>query len=187
MACDQCSKKERLIDKYLNLIDLLKKKSDKSLMSTTLRRSTDTPVTHSLPRAALPYLLLSIVQRSTTHAFLQIQRKHMQANCHRGYLFVQTMEKLLNKRVLQTARRLLQEGSGWQLEGHSISRNQSCCSASAYLESEKREKVKGLTRRVFELTQQVQVLRAQKRSYDEQIEQNLRRQQVESKKKKESL
>lgn len=35
------------MDKYLNLIDLLKKKSDKSQLSTTLKRSIDAGCEHS--------------------------------------------------------------------------------------------------------------------------------------------
>ncbi len=76
---------------------------------------------------------------------------------------------------MQTAKRLFFEGGGKEgnvLEqdrrsmDRSSSRNQSYCSLSAFLEGEKREKLKGLTRRVFELTQEVTLLRQQKRSSD---------------------
>jgi hypothetical protein len=167
--CEDCSKKEKLIEKYLNLIDLLKKKSDKSLMSTTLRRSTDaipehnSSCTHQLHKAALPFALQAIAQSRKADALLHLKQLDLEVRCHKGHLFVQAVEKIINRRVIQTAKKLFFEGGGGKesvvLEqerrgvDRSSSRNQSYCSLSAFLEGEKREKLKGLTRRVFELTQ----------------------------------
>jgi hypothetical protein len=60
----------------------------------------------------------------------------------------------------------------------SVSRNQSYCSLSLFLEGEKREKLKNVTKRVFELTQELTLLKHQKKVSDQQIEENLRRQEV---------
>lgn len=160
-------------------------------MSTTLRRSTDacpdnnSSLSSPLPRAALPFAMLALAHRRKGEALLHFKQLDLEARCHKGYMFVQTIEKMLQKRVIQTAKKLFTEGGaragrdGLLERDRSWSRNQanqSYCSLSVFLEGEKREKLRALTRRVFELSQEVALLRVQKRSSDEQVEENLRRQ-----------
>jgi hypothetical protein len=78
-GCEQCGKKEELIKKYLELIDLLKKKTDKSL--STLRRSQDVATTSNASvlnppkktQAALPYVLCALTTRRISPVFLQLR------------------------------------------------------------------------------------------------------------------
>jgi hypothetical protein len=99
---------------------LLKKKNDKSLISSTLRRSTDActennnsqPNPHTLLRAPLAYALLGLAQHRSGQALLQLKQLGLEAQCHKGYLFVAAIERILSRRVVQTAKRLFFEGGG---------------------------------------------------------------------------
>ncbi len=165
--CIECNKKEKLIDKYLNLIELLKKKTDRSVLSTTLKKSIDagttsnTSLLHSnkISRVSLAITVGDLFLRRKIKSFNIIKLAYVEGSCHKAYMFLQKIEKIISRRMNYSAKMIFQSmerGNGrLEQEGvlndrenslmpfdKSLSRNVSCYVAMSKIESHKKEKVK---------------------------------------------
>ena len=135
----------------MSLIDLLKKKSDRSIMSTTPRSHDASPennYSHAanqlIHKAALVFAIQNLARTRKAEALLQLKQLDLESRCHKGFLFVSAIERILNRRVIQSAKKLFlgrgeDGGRGRELlEGRVVDRssrvNQSYMSLSAFLE-----------------------------------------------------
>lgn len=64
------------------------------------------------------YLLYGLAVRREVDAFGWIKSMDLERRCHKGYLFVQTIEKIINRRVIQTAKKLFFESSLFAMTGN---------------------------------------------------------------------
>lgn len=159
-GCEQCGKKEELIKKYLELIDLLKKKTDKSL--STLRRSQDVATTSNASvltpskktQAALPYVLCGLTTRRTCSVFLRLRMLQSQTANRRAHSLLLVLDRIIARRTFRAVQLLLtpsipsplaERSLGVMGVDRSLSRNISV------VEGRRGEGVRGLSRRVFEL------------------------------------
>ena len=111
-ACEQCHKKEQLIEKYLNLIDLLKRKNDVSNNSAILKQSVDAPTTnttnyprqHKFSKAILAFKLMQFENNNKKYVFEVLMQHSIQQKCHRGFKMAQALDRCINRRTLQAIR-----------------------------------------------------------------------------------
>lgn len=202
-------KNQQLIQKYLALIDLLKKKNDKSNLSTTIKHSLDAPTisrtlqTHQRHnKMLLPLVAARLEHRCKAHALRSVCQQAVEERCHRGFRLGQTIDRCISRRVQEglrclwlqrTAMHLRNEAetfvdksnSSALLEGSYLPRNTSCCLPSHC--SPPGDATRSLSRRLFAVTRELEGLRQVNKGLAVQIEENGRRQEIESKKKKESL
>lgn len=56
--------------------------------------------------------------RREADAFGWIKSMDLERRCHKGYLFVQAIEKIINRKVIQTAKKLFFESSPLAMMGN---------------------------------------------------------------------
>ena len=64
------------------------------------------------------YSLYVLALRREADAFGWIKSMDLERRCHKGYLFVQTIEKIINRKVIQTAKKLFFESSPLAMVGN---------------------------------------------------------------------
>lgn len=131
-----------------------------------------------------------------------MQQRAVQNKCHKGFRLAQALERCIMRRLQEGIRlfwiiknqsssalgRMIMDQqkslSSLRLDS-SYPRNTSCIFSSMSLHGN--EKICSLSRKLFTLSREVEGLRWSNKLLEEQIQQNNRRQEIESKKKKESL
>jgi hypothetical protein len=83
------------------------------MLSTTLKKSIDHHNSNSshlhsnkMQRAVLAITLEKLILRRKLSIFAKIKGKYNEGMCYKGYFFVQTIEKIVNRKMLQSAKKL---------------------------------------------------------------------------------